>query len=164
MPTGRTYEPIATTTLAVDTADIVFSSIPATYTDLVIQGSMASNDGTFNRGLLVRFNSDTGSNYSGTSLGGEASTVNSARETNTSYLRWSEMDLNRFTSYIMHINNYANTNMHKTTLGRGGAKGILINYAATWRSTAAINAIRIYLTGQSLKAGTTVTLYGIKAA
>jgi hypothetical protein len=31
-----TYEPIATTTLAVTSASITFSSIPSTYTDLVI--------------------------------------------------------------------------------------------------------------------------------
>lgn len=164
MPAGRTYEPIASTILNSDTADIIFNNIPGTFTDLIIEGSIASNDPTFNRGLLVRFNGDTGNNYSATSMGAESSTVNSARESNVSYLRWTELDLNTFSSNILQINNYANTNVNKTTIGRGGARQIIVNYIGLWRSTAAITSIRVYLTGQSLKAGTTLTIFGIRAA
>lgn len=160
---SRTYEPIMTTTLASTQADIIFSNIPGTYTDLVIQGSVSSDDGTFNRGMLVRLNGDTGNNYSSTILYGEGSTVTSVRESNVSYMRWSELDLNTFTANFIHINNYANPNVFKTIISRGGARQILATAIGLWRNKNAINSIRIYLTGQSLRAGTTITIYGIKA-
>ena len=63
-----TYEPIASTTLGTAAADITFSSIPGTYTDLVLvlYGGFA----TAASDLYTQFNSDTGTNYSNSDLRG----------------------------------------------------------------------------------------------
>ena len=61
MPLPSTMTPIATNTLTAVASSVTFSSIPSTYTDLVLvlQGSFDSADD-----VRFRFNGDTGSNYS----------------------------------------------------------------------------------------------------
>jgi hypothetical protein len=62
MPTP-TYTPLATVTLASTASSVTFSSIPATYRDLVV---VHNNFGTVNNDANsnFRFNGDSGSNYS----------------------------------------------------------------------------------------------------
>ncbi len=57
-----TYELISTYTVPSATSSVTMSSIPATYTDLVIVGNytVATGGGV---GFSCRFNSDSGSNY-----------------------------------------------------------------------------------------------------
>jgi hypothetical protein len=61
MPT--TYEPIQTTAFTSATASYTFSSIPSTYTDLVIVFVGQQNSTFSGRNLNIQFNGDTGSNY-----------------------------------------------------------------------------------------------------
>ena len=76
-----TYTPIATQTLSANTASVTFSSIPQGYTDLVlIVSATPVAAGTWN--LEMRFNNDTGSNYSRTVLSGDGSTAQSDRQSN----------------------------------------------------------------------------------
>ena len=81
---ATTYEAIQTTTLGSAAADITFSSIPATYTDLVLVyiGATVSN----NINYYLRFNGDTGTNYSYTYLSGTGSAVGSGRGSTTAFL------------------------------------------------------------------------------
>jgi len=53
----KTYEPIATTTLGSNQTTITFSSIPSTYTDLVIVSNMGTTTASY---PFIRFNGDTG--------------------------------------------------------------------------------------------------------
>jgi hypothetical protein len=72
-----TYEPIATTTLGTAAASITFSSIPATYTDLrLVVVAKAVSAST----LDVRFNNDSGTNYSKTEISGDGSSAVSFRK------------------------------------------------------------------------------------
>ena len=66
MAAGATYTPIATQTPGSNTASISFSSIPGTYTDLVL---VIDNAFTASGGYSysLSFNDDTASNYSNTS-------------------------------------------------------------------------------------------------
>ncbi len=83
-PSGA-YDSIATTTVGSGgTASVTFSSISQTYTHLQIRWLMRSNraSGT-NDGLQVRFNSDTGSNYSNHLLYGDGSGAYAAAGANT---------------------------------------------------------------------------------
>jgi hypothetical protein len=59
-----TYEKIATTTLGSTTATVTFSSISGAYTDLVLVERLVKS--ITGGSLQVRFNSDTGTNYSAT--------------------------------------------------------------------------------------------------
>jgi hypothetical protein len=86
MPAGNTYEAIATQTLGSAAASVTFSSIPGTYTDLVLVVAGTLTTGTEN--IVMQFNGDTGSNYSVTSLLGDGSTASSFRSSNINK-RWS---------------------------------------------------------------------------
>jgi hypothetical protein len=79
MPAGNTYESIATQTLGSSSGSITFSSIPSTYTDLVIvfSGTTAALVA-----VDIQFNGDTSTNYSRTIISGNGSTASSDREVN----------------------------------------------------------------------------------
>ena len=158
-----TYEPIASTTLGSDAASHIFSSIPSTYTDLVL---VASIKGTTNDQIIrVRFNSDTGSNYSTTSLIGTGSSAVSQRQTTQTSIRIAHVNSNsNFDPHIVSINNYANTTTYKSTLARENS--VTVGVSATvglWRSTSAVTSIEIFRENSNMVTGSTLTLYGIKA-
>lgn len=70
-----TYIPIASTTLSTAQTVVTFSSIPATYTDLVVRLS-ARRSASGRTDLDIWFNSDT-TNYSRTHLQGNGATATS---------------------------------------------------------------------------------------
>ena len=165
----KTYEPIATQTLGSAAATVTFSSIPQTYTDLVL---VCSTQGTtVTAAVTIRYNSDTGSNYSVTRLYGDGSTATSNRYSNQTSAHIGDWMPNAtyFFPIVTQIQNYSNTTTYKTHLSRFGAssdvQGAIVGL---WRSTAAINTITIMenqaSAGTNFKIGSTFTLYGIKAA
>jgi len=171
MAAGATYEPIATTTLSSNQNDITFSSIPSTYTDLVIVfNGKSTNAGSSSNGMRCRVNSDTGSNYSQTNLNGNGSTTSSSRDTSITYFEFGEIaqtDNTAPSQNIMHIMNYANTTTFKTILCRADTATVVTKaIVSLYRSTNAITSVtlsRDFGTNQ-IKAGSTATLYGIAAA
>lgn len=166
----QTYTPIATTTLSSTTHPVTFSSIPSTYTDLVVVISPMAANGNYD--LSIRYNSDTGSNYSWTSIefnADNSGSTYSSRGTGTTYIP-TRTNIATATPYpaIIHIQNYANTTTYKTSVSRIAretyANSVVVG---AWRSTSAINEVSLILTGggsTSFISGTVVTLYGIKAA
>jgi hypothetical protein len=156
-----TYEKIATTTASGSVSTITFSSIPATYTDLVLIISGASSTTS---GQALQFNSDTGSNYSRTLLYGNGSTAGSSRSSNQTSMGLGYMLSTGITSNIWIIQNYSNTTTYKTALCRAdNANDSAQAGVGLWRSTAAINSISA-ICGFNYTNITTFTLYGIKAA
>lgn len=162
-----TYEPINTQTLGTATASVTFSSIPATYTDLmlVVDGSASST--AFD--AWVRFNGDTTTNYSYTSLNGSGAAANSSRASTVSFIALETQATFRSTTrtnLIVQIFNYANTTTFKTLLSRGNAPSDYVEaIVGLWRKTPeAINTILISNSGAvNFAVGSTFTLYGIKA-
>lgn len=152
-----TYDKINTATASGSQATISFTSIPATYTDLIL----VINGGT-NVGYAVRLNGDSGSNYSFTRLYGDGSSAVSDRGTNTTDITsgWGGNTNNVFTVQIM---NYSNTTTNKTALTRIGTNSFVVALVGLWRNTAAVNQVSIHGTA-NYAAGTTFNLYGIKAA
>jgi hypothetical protein len=173
MAAGSTYTPIATQTLGSAVATVTFSSIPSTYTDLVIIVNTGFVDASLDNQFEARFNGDTGSNYSVTSLSGDGSSASSNRQSNNTYAemfkRISRVSLT--SNIILQIQNYSNTTTYKTMLARVNAPdsasfpGTNVN-VNLWRSTAAINSIAFanYAGGNTFRIGSTFTLYGIAAA
>jgi len=156
----KTYEPIATTTLGSATASYTFSSIPATYTDLVLVANFSKSAAAR---LDMQFNGDTGSNYSYTRLNGNGTSASSDRLSNFGVIDAGYTDTTISTS-IIQINNYANTTTQKTAMIRANASSLNVGlFLGLWRSTAAINSITLG-GGNNLQTGSTFTLYGIKAA
>jgi hypothetical protein len=157
--------PIATQTLASSAASITFSSIPQTYTDLVVVmafGQTAGDD------VFLRFNGDTGFNYSSTRIAGDGTTTSSSRTSSVTGIQ-PRTPNNPNTSIVSmwteNINNYSNTTTYKTTIGRYSyPSGFTTAHTGLWRSTAAITSLTLVCNAQAWAAGTIATLYGIKAA
>ena len=166
-----TYEPISTQTLGSAAASVTFSSISGSYTDLVLIVSGRSARAASDDSLYMRFNSDTGSNYSFTDLNGNGTTASSGRASNQTYLRpaanidAASQPAGSFSPVIISISNYSNTTTYKTMLSRNNMAaretGAVVGL---WRSTAAISTILVYAASANLTAGSTFTLYGIKSA
>jgi len=163
MPT--TYEPIATTTLASAATSVTFSSIPGTYTDLVIVCQVAFV--TAANEIRLRFNSDSNTNYSYTRFKGSSSSASSDRYSNENHIHIGSPGNDAVIgNSINQINNYSNTTTYKTVISRSNfINRELMATVGTWRSTSAITTIYIDNSGgQNITAGSTFTLYGIKAA
>jgi hypothetical protein len=164
-----THTPIASQTLSSAAASVTFSNIPQTYTDLVLVCNIAQV--ASNNSLRIRYNSDTGSNYSYTQLQGDGSSAVSGRDSNlTSGLvaettASTSLDL----AVIAHIQNYSNTTTYKTLIGRGNRVSSLVDATASlWRSTAAITTIDLAMgsgfPANNFSSGSTFNLYGIANA
>jgi hypothetical protein len=164
-----TYEPIATTTLGSNQTTITFSSIPSTYTDLVVVSNMGTTTASY---PFIRFNGDTGSNYSVTSLSGNGSSAVSARESGGNKI-WLSYDFELPTAltsnFIVNIQNYSNSTTFKTTVSRvnnaANGTGAIVGL---WRNTSAITSFTLNMlklgVSYDFTTGSTFTLYGIKAA
>ena len=158
---ASTYEPIATTTASGSVSSITFSSISGSYTDLVLifdgKTSTASEWG-------LRFNSDSGNNYSSTWVAGSSGVAQSSRYSNTNFATLSYIRTDK-TMSIAHIQNYSNTTTYKTVLARTSETGGVWGLVSLWRNTSAINEITVVNTGSyNFSNISTITLYGIKAA
>ena len=160
---AATYEPIATVTSSGSGNTITFSSIPSTYTDLVISANATITTGLV--ALAYEFNADgTASNYSYTRLQGDGTSATSSRATSDAAIGFvaqtASMDL-------INIMNYANTTTYKTSICRTNSMlssdARTAAYVSLWRNTAAITSITLKASSNFLS-GSTFTLYGIKAA
>jgi hypothetical protein len=173
---ANTYVALAKTVLTTTQATITFSSIPATYTDLVLQISARSSYAVNNQDpVYVRFNSDTANNYSQTELYGyQGNTIFSSRAGNIGYVQvYSAQTANNpadiFSTIEMYIPNYTST-ITKTVgitgmTEQSAASGVYVTgiMARQWRGTAAISTITLTLqTGPNFVSGSSFYLYGIK--
>jgi hypothetical protein len=163
MPT--TYDKIATTTLGSASADITFSSIASNWTDLRVV--LVNKGGT--SGCRLQFNSDTGSNYSTTSLIGTGSSAASARATNNDRISLEYWGMNASipSMYTADIFSYAGSTF-KTVLGTAAedynGSGSTSVRVGLWRSTSAITTVKLFTVGTAFQSGTTATIYGILKA
>jgi hypothetical protein len=161
-----TYDKIATANGTGSSGQITFSSIPATYTDLVLVANPQSTSGA--RQMYLTFNSDTGTNYSRTILSGTGSSAVSARNSNAQQTYLDYYGIVEATAPCIHITNimnYANTSTFKTAMTRANDAASGVDAIVhLWRSTSAINRIDIYLDAVSFATASMFTLYGIKAA
>lgn len=164
----KTYTPIARTTLTSSSTLITFSSIPTTYTDLILVGSIQCANTSF----YIRCNADTTNKYSATMLAGDGSAASSSR--------WSQTDLggngiytnsNTFPTTgsfgvgVWNFLNYSNTTTNKTIVSRVGSAGASTKaFVNLYASTSAITQLDIRAFADNIYAGSTFTLYGILAA
>jgi hypothetical protein len=161
----NTYIALATVTPSATATFLVMSSIPATYTDLVLVGNNFKSAGGSAR---ITFNSDSTSGlYSQTVLYGNGTNALSGRETNVNYfyiMDYLNTSTTNSNQSVTHIMNYANTSVFKSVIDRAGVAdtGTVLS-TGLWRNTAAINRIDISTGGGTFDAGTSFTLYGIQA-
>ena len=160
---ASTYTPIATTTLGSTATSYTFSSIPATYTDLVLvySGNQASQDN-----FSLQFNSDTASNYSVTTMYGNGSVASSQRFSSASSIYGPILDATTQSNLVAQIPNYSNATTYKTIVMRGDSTSFRTTATVgLWRSISAITTIKCQtLSGGNFNIGSTFSLYGIAAA
>jgi hypothetical protein len=162
----NTYTPIATTTLTSNQTSASFTSISSSYTDLVLITNVSGNDGA----ICIRFNNDSGSNYSYTRVRGDGSNATSSKVTNSTYIGGASnlsVTAGSLQTAIWNIQNYTNTTNYKAVVFRDGMATHLTGATiGLWRSTSAITRIDLSpeFGSQVFYTGSTFTLYGIKAA
>ena len=168
MAAGVTYTPIASYTFPDNSASsYTFSSIPSTYTDLVIVGSVKMV--TSGQLLCYQFNGDTTSSYSYTLLSGRPSfTPTSSINQNQGYqfiAGWDvAMSSSAFSAIKIDVLSYSNTSFYKTSIAQGFNNDKEITAVTNmWRSGNAISSINLYGTG-NIASGSKFSLYGIAAA
>lgn len=163
-----TYEPIATTTLGSAANTITFSSITSAYTDLKLIFVGISDTGI--PYANVRFNGDTGTNYSSTFIQGTGSVASSVNYSNNNALLIAANNTLSTTIPIIYevdLFSYAGST-NKTILSKGSGDkngtGIVDRFVGLWRNTSAINSITLFTTANNFATGTTATIYGILKA
>lgn len=163
----ETYEPITTQTLSTaSNSVVVMSSIPSTYTDLVLVSLVKMS--TQSAGY-IRFNSDSGTNYSATRLLGSGSSAITDRAANQTYIDAMYYDNSNFGMSVINIFNYSNATTNKSVLVRWSSVGSSDQYTdatvGLYRqsSPSAITAISLHNPLGNFSIGSIFTLYGIKA-
>ena len=161
---ATTYEKIATTTLGSAAASITFSSIASSWTDISLIWSCT---GTTASSGLLRFNSDSATNYSWTYLAGNGSSPFTSRASSQTSLLMNGgvLSTTNPSFSIVDIFSYAGST-NKTVLinDNQGEQNSVFWFVGLYRSTSPITNISITASASTFAAGTTVTLYGIKAA
>lgn len=161
----KTYEPIATYTHSgASTTTITLSSIPSTYTDLVVVSNViySANNGDY---MSWRINGDSSSLYSNTPLVGTGSSAESYRATNDNKIAFYGSSTTNYVPVITNFMNYSNATTFKTILQRASnASNSAEARIGLYRSTSAITSISLFFGAASIAAGTNITIYGIKAA
>lgn len=170
---ATTYTLISSNVLTGSAASVTFSSIPSTYTDLVLRcstrvdGATAASNGGF------YFNGTQGTSYSFTALRGNGSGGSSSRLSSGAYIRPSvsagtTATSNTFSSWEIYIPNYTGTTQKPTGgfgVGENDASAATMDAVAGLANiTSAITSITFYDVGfgYNFVSGSSFYLYGIK--
>jgi hypothetical protein len=169
-----TYDSIATFTSNGAQNPITFNNIPQTFSDLVLVIAGRATGSAQEDTTLAYLNINTGTtNYSNTWVYNTASSLVTNRAANQVYFGFGNhpgggATANIFGVEVFHFIDYTNANKFKTVLSESVAdlngSGSTYRTVNLWRQTAAINRIDMYVSGPAWASGSTLTLYGIKAA
>jgi len=174
---GSSYESIATYEVdSSGTSSITFSSIPSTYRHLQIRWVARENTGSVsdgNENIRIRFNSDSGSNYSLHRMYSTGSSYSA-----DGYANQTDVVVNGFAGNgattsiygmgILDILDYRDTDKYKTMRYCGAidlnGSGYVWFGAGNWRNTNAITTIALREDTNSFKQYSHFALYGINGA
>ncbi len=168
MSKTATYSLIASNTIGTAAGTYTFTSIPTTFTDLIIVVNAKASTVTNTYIQVGNGSVDTGSNYSRTQISGNGSAASSGRNSNQTLFYCdnnSAPDAANF-NYVntIHLMDYSNTTTNKTFLNRPNNAGYGVEaQVGLWRSTSAINTILLGVASGTWSVGTTFKLYGIQA-
>lgn len=169
MPSSRYL--ISSQTLGSSAATVTFSSIPATYTDLVVRASIRGADSVNQRPLQLEFNANSSLIYSVTSLEGDGASAYSSQASGQDSTRETTVNANTstantFSSMEIYIPSYTasqNKPFSFFTAMEANATTAYMNVTADlFRSTAAISQILIRLGSGNILTGSSFYLYGLK--
>jgi hypothetical protein len=166
----NSYESIATVTLSSASNTITFSSIPAGYKHLQLRSINLSTG--INNNVMLRFNSDSGSNYSEHALVASGSAASSYSTTNATF---STAGYTANSTYpgasVCDIFDYSSTVKNKTVRAissneDNNTDAYITFNASAWYNTSAINRIDVIhgniAGGKVFNTYSSFALYGIK--
>lgn len=172
------YDALSTVTVpSGGVASITFAAIPQGYKHLQVRHSCISNRTTFAiEDLTIRFNGDTGANYSYHLLRGNGSTAAAGAAANASFVYLDVASGTSVSNYfgvgVTDILDYADTSKFKTTRSLTGIDtngsvagefGRVALQSGNWRNTVAINSMVISpLNGTQFNQHSQFTLYGVR--
>jgi hypothetical protein len=169
----NSYESIQTVTVGSGgQSSIAFTSIPSTYKHLQIRCISRESLGTTLGGMYIQLNSDTGSNYAWHRLWGDGASTFAGASTSTTamlggIIATTSGTASVFSSAIIDVLDYANTNKNKTIRSLTGldynGSGYVGVHSGLWTNTAAVTSIVINPdSGQNWQQYSSFALYGIK--
>jgi hypothetical protein len=160
----NTFTKIASVTVGLlGASSIDFTSIPSTYTDLLIVSSLRNASG--GAGAQMKFNTTAGTTRY---LEGNGASVSSGTDTAmyAGDLTASTNTANTFSSNSVYIPNYAGSTYKSSSSDavteNNTSTAYADFYANLWSNTAAITSISIVPNAGSIAQYSTATLYGIK--
>jgi hypothetical protein len=172
---ANTYVLVSSATSTGSETSFIFSSIPQTYTDLVLRISARSTQSGYTQNFLIRYNGDTATNYSSVGLYGSGANANGFEQVSQNGASFIGMNYatslaNTFGNTEAYIPNYTATGV-KSVINLGATEhntsttqnsvGALSNL---YRGTSAITSILVRTVGGAdvFTTGSTLYLYGIK--
>lgn len=173
----NTYTLISSNVLGSSAASVTFSSIPATYTDLVLRISARYSAAVVSAQIQLQPNGNTTStNYSQTAIRGTGSAASSTNDSTSGgraylpmgYIAGDSATSNTFGSVEYYIPNYAETTK-KPMSGYSASESntatiSFVNYATAglYHDTTALTSLVIKPSSDNFMAGSSFYLYGIK--
>jgi hypothetical protein len=167
---ANTYTLIASNTLSSSAASVTFSSIPATYTDLVLRMSTRGDSASASATLRITLNNDSSTLYSFTRLRGDGSSATSGRGSTAAFIGAIQDNAgtstsNTFTSTEIYIPSYTASQNKPLSIDNAHEDNVTLAYreavAGLYRSTTAISRIDIILPTTNFVSGSSFFLYGI---
>ena len=168
-----TYTLISSNVLASSAASVTFSSIPATYTDLVLRYSARCDAAVTERLAYIELNA-TASGISETYLSGDGASATSFRATSQPFIGYLRVPgtsgtASTFSSGEFYIPSYTVSQNKPMSVfdvaERNNATAYILAEAVLWSNTSAITQIKFGLDGSgSLVSGSSFYLYGISNA
>jgi hypothetical protein len=170
--------PISTVTVGSGgAANITFSNIPQTYTDLcILLSSRAVSNGDTHCSLKVSFNgSPSGTSYSNRWLYGAGSGAGSNSNTTQDAIRFiyavngSSATASTFANTLIYIPNYAGSNNKSASLDavteNNATEALATLQAGLWSNTSPITSVVLtphYVSNETFAQYSSATLYGIR--
>lgn len=155
--------PLANITLGSSASSVTFSSISASYRDLMLVAKWTTVTGSGN--MQVYFNGSA-SNFSNISMAGNGSGTSTTNYgANAFPAAYAPLEYSANNALVtMHIMDYTATDKQKTTLARSNDAGLGVELiAGRWASTAAITSLTVNGGGITFAANSSFALYGISA-
>jgi hypothetical protein len=156
-------------------ANIEFTSIPGTYTDLLLKLSVRSDRANATDNFsVVRFNEDSGANYSIRRLRGNGSAASSSTTSLVTQLSidatipGANATVSTFASTEIYIPNYASSNNKSIQFNSVGEDNVTQAFqfltAGLWSNSSAISSIKLFSNNANYSQYSTAYLYGVTSA
>ena len=169
---------ISSQTLTGSQSSVTFSSIPSTYTDLVLRISARTDEsGATESQFFIEYNGSSTAVYSNTRLRGSGSAAASLRNSNESFIRvpdgtpGASATSNTFSNTEIYIPSYTASQNKPSSIIAMAENNTTTAYmdaeAGLWSNTAAITSVKIFanaFNSINFVTGSSFYLYGIKSS